>query len=123
MRCAPPSGRAASAAALALAALFAAPARSDSYGLLRAYVSDPDGRPLKSTLVRITPPGLTATSDAQGIIRIRIRARTYALSASRAGCETDVLTGVELPAGGVTDVVLVLRPSGASWPAGAAAAP
>jgi hypothetical protein len=123
MRCALFSGRGASAAALVLAIFLAAPARSDSYALLRAYVADVDGRPLRSTVVRITPPGLTATSDAQGLVQIRVKARTYELSASRAGYESDVLSGVELTAGNVKDVVLVLRPKGSSGPSDAVAIP
>lgn len=123
MRCAPRPRRGASAAALALAALLAAPARSDTYALLRAYVADEDGRPLKSAVVKITPPGLTATSDAEGFVRIRVRTRTYQLSASRAGYEPDVLPAVELTEGSVKDVVLVLRPKGPGGASGTVAAP
>ncbi len=103
-------------ATLALTLLFAAPARSDSYGLLRAYVSDEEGRPLGNSVVKITPPGLTATSDASGIVRIRLKARSYELSASRGGYEADVLTGVELPVNSVKDVLLVLRVKGTAAP-------
>ena len=103
-------------ATLALTLLFAAPARPDSYGLLRAYVSDEEGRPLRNSVVKITPPGLTVTSDASGIVRIRLRARSYVLSASRGGYEADVLTGVELGAGSVKDALLVLRVKGTAAP-------
>jgi hypothetical protein len=112
-----------SAFALALAILLAAPLRADSYALLRAYVSDEEGRPLERTVLRISPPGLTATSDAQGFVRIRVKAQAYELRASRSGYETDVLSGVELPAGGVRDVVLVLRRKGPSGTGATAAAP
>lgn len=108
-------------AILALTLLLAAPARSDSYGLLRAYVSDEEGRPLANSVVKITPPGLTATSDASGIVRIRLKARSYELSASRGGYEADVLTGVELPANAVKDVLLVLRVKGTTAPIPASA--
>jgi hypothetical protein len=116
-------GRGPSAAALALAILLAAPARTDSYALLRAHVVDEEGRPLERTVLRISPPGFTATSDAQGFVRIRVKAQAYELRASRNGYETDVLSGVELPAGGVRDVVLVLRRKGPSGTGAAAAAP
>jgi hypothetical protein len=108
-------------ATLALSLLLAAPARSDSYGLLRAYISDEEGRPLRNTVVKITPPGLTATSDASGIVRIRLKARSYELAASRVGYEPDVLTGVELGADSVKDVLLVLRVKGAGAPVVASA--
>lgn len=107
--------------AVALTLLIAAPARSDSYGLLRAYVADEEGRPLRNSVVKITPPGLTATSDASGIVRIRLKARSYELSASRGGYEADVLTGVELPANSVKDVLLVLRVKGTGAPTPASA--
>jgi hypothetical protein len=121
MRSAAPSRRGVWPAAFALALLLAVPARSDSYGLLRAYVADEEGRPLRSAVVKITPPGLMATSDASGIVRIRLKARTYELSASRGGYEADVLTGVELPAGAVRDVAFVLRAGGASASSSASA--
>jgi hypothetical protein len=108
-------------ATLALTLLFAAPARSDSYGLLRVYVSDEEGRPLRNSIVKITPPGLTATSDAAGIVRIRLKSRSYVLTASRGGFEADVLTGVDLGADAVKDVVLVLRLRGTAAPVPASA--
>lgn len=108
-------------ATLALALYLVAPARADSYGLLRAYVSDEEGRPLRNSIVKITPPGLTATSDASGFVRIRLKARSYDLSASRAGYEADVLTGVELGAGSDKDVLLVLRVKGTAAPVPASA--
>lgn len=118
---APSSLAGAWSATVALTLLLAAPARSDSYGLLRAYVSDEEGRPLPNSVVKITPPGLTATSDASGIVRIRLKARSYELSASRGGYEADVLAGVELGADSVKDVLLVLRVKGTAAPVPASA--
>jgi hypothetical protein len=46
---------------LAISLLLAAPARSDSCGLLRTHVSDEE-LPLRNSVVKTTPPGLPASA-------------------------------------------------------------
>jgi hypothetical protein len=100
------------ATALLIASLFtvSGTALSESYGLLRVYVTDEEGRPLRGVPVRIFPPGFTTASDPAGFVQIRVKSKTYDVSVSRPGCDIDLVAGIEVPARGVKDVVLISRP-------------
>jgi len=96
---------------LVLALLVSAPTLlAQATGTIRGIVIDANGAPVRGATVSSTGGAATATTDAAGLFTLKVKPGVHAVTAAQKGFTPDTARGVEVKAGAVKDISLLLTP-------------
>ncbi len=98
-------------AVLLLTSLLSLPAAAQAVGTLRGIVIDANGAPVPGATVTVAGGGPPVSTDRGGLFTMKLKPGSYQVTAARKGYAPESLKGVEIRAGGVKDVSLLLMPA------------